>query len=193
MRLSDEELSDRFRAWLGTATMVVASSFAVLIFCDRMRMDFLPLPATWHSSRQLHLVICGGLFLAAAVLLKSPLHRESARIGVPLFRTCRFFTRASCSLCDEALATLLRYQEALPGIEIIDIDDDEQLLRQFGESVPVVELDGKVRFRGAVSRPLLERLIHAAELRAQTAGDSSAESGASDSGVLADTVRRRLE
>ena len=59
----------------------------------------------------------------------------------------------------------MTFQYALPPIEIVDIDDDPQLIRQFGESVPVVEINGRVRFRGAVQPALLRRMIDAAELR----------------------------
>jgi predicted thioredoxin/glutaredoxin len=59
----------------------------------------------------------------------------------------------------------MRFQDALPPIEIVDIDNDPLLIRQFGESVPVVEIDGQVRFRGAVDPVLFQRLIDAAELR----------------------------
>lgn len=59
----------------------------------------------------------------------------------------------------------MKFQDALPPIEIVDIDNDPLLIRQFGESVPVVEIDGQVRFRGAVNPVLFQRLIDAAELR----------------------------
>ena len=191
MTITEDVLGDRVRAWMGTAMMVLASGFAVLIFCDRMNMDFVPLPRTWHASRQLHLIVCGGMFLAAAILLKSPVPRTDPRNGRPLFRNCRLLTRTNCGLCDEALATLMQYQDALPSIEIVDVDDDPQLVRQFGESVPVVELDGKVRFRGAVIPALFERLIHAAELQTRLAWSSDSDSGISDSGMIAGPPNRR--
>lgn len=158
------DINDRVQAWLGTAMMLMASAFAVMIFCDRMDMKLFPYPAIWYTSRELHLLICGAMFLAAAILLKSPPGKPK-RDGSPLFRSCRLLTRRECHLCDDALATLLRFQDALPSIEIVDIDDDPQLVRQFGESVPVVEIDGRVRFRGAVQPLLLKRMIDAAEFR----------------------------
>ena len=160
------DLSDRVQAWLGTVMMLMASVFAVLIFSDRMEMEMFALPAVWYSSRQLHLIICGSMFICAAVLLKSPPLR-SKRDGGPLFRSCRLLTRRECHLCEDALATLLRFQDALPSIEIVEIDNDPRLVRQFGESVPVVEIDGRVRFRGAVQPALLKRLVDAAELRGE--------------------------
>ena len=65
----DAELIDRIQARFGTALMVMASVFAVLIFCDRTGAAMPNMPAIWYSSRGVHLVVCGGLFLMAAILL----------------------------------------------------------------------------------------------------------------------------
>ena len=62
-----------------------------------------------------------------------------------------------------------RFRSVLPEPELIDIDDDPELQQRFGDSVPVVELDGQVRFRGAVQPELLQRLIDAAYQRQQSA------------------------
>ncbi len=43
--------------------------------------------------------------------------------------------------------------------ESIDIDADPALVAKFNECVPVVEIDGKIRFRGRVNEVLLERLL----------------------------------
>jgi hypothetical protein len=158
------DLHDRIRARTGTAVLATASVFAVMIFCDRMDMKLVSLPPLWYSSRSSHLVLCVIMFVVAAILLKSP-PSQVRRSPQPLFRTCRLLTREHCHLCDEALAILMRFQDALPPIEIVDIDNDPLLIRQFGESVPVVEIDGQVRFRGAVDPVLFQRLIDAAELR----------------------------
>lgn len=164
----DAEWNDRMQARFGTALMVLASVFSVLIFCDRTGAAMPDMPAIWYSSRGIHLVVCGAIFLMAAVLLQSPVPAsQSDHYGRPLFQSCRLFTRDDCHLCDRALQVLLHFQDALPTIEIIDIDDDPQLVRQFGESIPVVEIDGRVRFRGAVHPALLSRLIDAAELQSR--------------------------
>ena len=47
----------------------------------------------------------------------------------------------------------------LPPITEVDIDKDAILIAKFTLCVPVVELDGKVRFRGHVDQTLLRRLI----------------------------------
>jgi hypothetical protein len=159
----DSEVQDRVQAWLGTAMLTMSSLFAILIFSDRMDMSFIPLPAVWYSSRSMHLVLCGLMFLAAAVLLKSPMQiRRTPRV---VFQSCRLLSRAECGLCEEALTTLMSFQEYLPSIQVVDIERDPVLVRQFGESIPVVEIDGRVRFRGALSATLLQRMIDAALVR----------------------------
>ncbi len=86
-------------------------------------------------------------------------------------RRCKrlvFYTRAGCHLCDEARATLDRYSAYFPPIEAVDIDGDPQLIARFSTCVPVVEMDGKVRFRGRVNELLLRRLIAATPPRDTT-------------------------
>jgi glutaredoxin len=68
------------------------------------------------------------------------------------------YTRDGCHLCDDALATLKQH-----GLEpvCIDIDNDPALRDKFDSCVPVVEINGRVRFRGAVNEMLLRRIIRA--------------------------------
>ncbi len=49
-------------------------------------------------------------------------------------------------------------------IEEIDIDGDPELVALFDTDVPIVALNGKVRFRGVVNPALLDRLV-VAEVR----------------------------
>jgi hypothetical protein len=44
--------------------------------------------------------------------------------------------------------------------EEVDIDLDPELKARFTDCVPVVEIEGKIRFRGRVNEVLLRRLIH---------------------------------
>lgn len=164
MNSKEMVLNDRVRGSFGSVLMVVASIFAVLIFSDRMEMQPFDFPTVWYSTRSFHLFFCGVMFFCAAMMLRSSPDRELAPVR-PLFSSCRLFTRKNCHLCDDAIAVLMGFQEALPVIEVIEIDDSRELMRQFGESVPVVEINGKVRFRGAVSSTLLQRLVDAARTR----------------------------
>jgi glutaredoxin len=72
------------------------------------------------------------------------------------------YTRAQCCCCHKALDLLREYQGRHGfAIEEVDVDSDPALVEAHGLSVPVVEFDGKVRFRGVVNRVLLDRLIGA--------------------------------
>lgn len=66
------------------------------------------------------------------------------------------YTREGCCLCDEAVALLARYW-IRP--QLIDIDLNSELREKFTNCVPVLEIDGKVRFRGRINEVLLKRLL----------------------------------
>jgi glutaredoxin len=66
------------------------------------------------------------------------------------------YTRHGCHLCDDAEQLLL--QHGLTPI-LVDIDTDPELKSRFDVSVPVVEIDGRVRFRGRVEPMLLRRVL----------------------------------
>jgi glutaredoxin len=71
-----------------------------------------------------------------------------------------FYTRRGCHLCDDAWALLQRAQRRHGFVlEAADVDADPALRERFGLTVPVVEVNGKVRFRGRVSPVLLDRLL----------------------------------
>jgi len=71
------------------------------------------------------------------------------------------YTRAGCHLCEDARALLVRH--GLSPQEV-DIDADEELRSRFDECVPVVEIDGQIRFRGRVDPVLLKRLLDRGQL-----------------------------
>lgn len=68
------------------------------------------------------------------------------------------YTRAGCHLCEEAETLLGKYGIAP---KLIDIDQDPALRERFTTCVPVVEIDGKLRFRGKVNELLLKRILEA--------------------------------
>lgn len=86
--------------------------------------------------------------LAAITGPRGPLH------------TVTVYSRQGCGCCDKAMAVL---EAAARGyrmqIDVIDVDTDPALAVAHGEHVPVVAIDGKVRFRGQVNPVLLERLL----------------------------------
>jgi glutaredoxin len=81
------------------------------------------------------------------------------------------YTRAGCHLCETAWETLQdarrRYGFAL---ETVDIDPSPELVAAHGNWVPVVTVNGKVRFRGHVNPVLLRRILDAAPPRHSSSG-----------------------
>jgi glutaredoxin len=70
------------------------------------------------------------------------------------------YCREACDCCRKALALLEPYRKRHKfRLETIDVDGDAQLAAEHGASVPVVAVNGKVRFRGVVNPVLLERLL----------------------------------
>jgi hypothetical protein len=72
------------------------------------------------------------------------------------------YTRRGCHLCEVAWGRLeaarRRYGFRLTAR---DVDADPGLAAEHGQCVPVVTVNGKVRFRGGVNPALLERLLRA--------------------------------
>ena len=70
------------------------------------------------------------------------------------------YTRQGCHLCDDAAQLV---EPLVSDVTYIDIDADPTLAEKFNTCVPVVEINGKIRFRGKVSPMLLKRLLAAEE------------------------------
>jgi glutaredoxin len=66
------------------------------------------------------------------------------------------YTRVGCHLCDDARRVLEEH-----GLEptCVDIDADPELHERFDACVPVIEIEGRVRFRGRIEPVLLRRLL----------------------------------
>lgn len=72
------------------------------------------------------------------------------------------YTRSGCHLCEDALAVLRRAEERFGfTLREIDIAGNAELESAYGEWIPVVTVDGLVRFRGCVNEVLLTRLLRA--------------------------------
>jgi glutaredoxin len=69
------------------------------------------------------------------------------------------YTRGGCHLCEEAHQLL---NDVGLSPKVVDIDADELLKYRFDTCVPVVEIDGRVRFRGRIELRLLQRIIRSA-------------------------------
>lgn len=68
------------------------------------------------------------------------------------------YTKPGCCLCDEMKAQIARAQLSRP-IELVevDIERDAQLLERYGRSIPVLEICGRVAFKGRLDPREFER------------------------------------
>jgi predicted thioredoxin/glutaredoxin len=83
--------------------------------------------------------------------------------------TVTVYTRTQCCCCHKAVEVLESYQREYGfQIEQVDIDSDPALAEQYGLSIPVVAVGGKVRFKGLVNPVLFERLLKAEAKRIET-------------------------
>ena len=72
------------------------------------------------------------------------------------------YTRQGCHLCEEAWEILQAAQKKFAfRLRQVDVDTDPALAEQYGLLIPVVTVDGEVRFRGKVNAILLRRLLRA--------------------------------
>ncbi len=74
--------------------------------------------------------------------------------------TVTVYTREQCCLCHKVI-DLLKERQKRYGFRIVevDIDDDPELAALYGEQIPVIAFNDKVRFRTFVNPALLDRLL----------------------------------
>lgn len=170
----EESFRDRFRSTLGSVLLFLGIAVLSLLVADRTAGLPVNLPRSWYTDRGWWVAIGLVAFGAGWYLLgdpksaaEQPRTRESAGVGPRApeagvrFERVLLYTRPGCHLCDLALETLHKYRDSLPPPIEIDIDGDPVLTARFSTCIPVVEIDGKVRFRGRVNEVLLRRLIDA--------------------------------
>ncbi len=74
------------------------------------------------------------------------------------------YSRPGCHLCDEARAVLEAERARTPfDLEEVDIETDDELVKEYGIRIPVVVIDGVERFEIAVD-PASSRGIVAGRL-----------------------------
>ncbi len=74
--------------------------------------------------------------------------------------TFTVYSRSVCGCCDKAMKVLKEAQRRFGfTIDVVDIDHDPDLVAKYNTEVPVVTVNGKVRFRGVVNPALLARLL----------------------------------
>ena len=73
-------------------------------------------------------------------------------------RKITLYTRRECHLCDEAKAAMMRHFPDL-AIEEVDVDTDPELIRLYGEEVPVGYLGETKVFKYHLDVKRLRRLL----------------------------------
>jgi glutaredoxin len=72
------------------------------------------------------------------------------------------YTRRGCHLCEQAWDLLEKARRRSNfALTAVDVDGNPELVALYGECVPVVTVNGVVRFRGVVNPVLLDRLLRA--------------------------------
>ncbi|MDB5385671.1 MAG: Glutaredoxin [Planctomycetaceae bacterium] len=148
----------------GTAAIYLGATLLLIAGCETFGGQLSFLPRFWYVNRTLWIGF-GILLIPAGVAIQS-LRTERRPRWKPTrlgrrFDRIRVYSRAECHLCDVALELLAdsQYAAYLPPVEVVDIDADPELRQRFGQLVPAVEFDGKIRFTGRIDEILLRRLI----------------------------------
>jgi len=147
---------------LGTAGLLFGAVIACLMIMESTSGLPFRMPGSWYVNRTIWYFLGVAGFVGGYLLLRNrqPGSDEwhPTRAGVR-FEQIVLYTRQDCHLCDDAKQILLRYGDYLPPLDEVDVDTDSVLKEKFGDCVPVVEIDGTIRFRGRVNEILLRRLI----------------------------------
>jgi len=74
--------------------------------------------------------------------------------------TVVLYAREGCRLCDEARAVIERVRASVAfAFEEVDIERDDDLLRDYGIRIPVVEVDGRELFEISVDPDVLRAAV----------------------------------
>ncbi len=116
------------------------------ISCSQKRYQFFRQPGRFHSTPTAAWILFAifNMFRWIQRWLRKPKQRQAI-----------LYTRQGCHLCEVAAQTL---EQAGYDVHKIDIDQNPELRQKFDLEVPVVEIDGRIRFRGCVEPLLLKRL-----------------------------------
>ena len=82
------------------------------------------------------------------------------RVNYPAMRQVVLYSRRGCHLCDVAREVVLEVRETVDfGFLEIDIETDDELVREYGIRIPVVTVDGREAFETAVDAGELSALV----------------------------------
>ena len=161
--MTNESTTTSARAVMGFVAL--QGGLALLLFRSVHSVQPLTfMPRFWDNHQVLWWYVGLAAVAAGVILLGQTsatiqgIHWRPTRAG-RRFHKLILYTRAGCHLCEEAHQTLSDHAHWLPETVEIDIDHDPRLSERYGTCVPVVLIDGKIRFRGKVSVELLRRLI----------------------------------
>ena len=75
------------------------------------------------------------------------------------------YVTSNCHLCSVARALLVSVQRTIPfNIRIVNIEDDDELMKRFALEVPVVEIDGEVVASGQVDVDRVRAAVNEARI-----------------------------
>ena len=70
------------------------------------------------------------------------------------------YCKRSCDCCEKASNLLAKYAYDYDwAITCTDITDAAEKVKKYGEQIPIVFIDGKLRFKGKINEVLLRRLL----------------------------------
>lgn len=80
------------------------------------------------------------------------------------------YSKPGCHLCHEAKEAILRVSPFKLELKEVNIQEDPELMRAYGEEIPVVFIQGRKAFKGRVEERRLLRLLR--EAASRTEGES---------------------
>ncbi len=161
------EASQQGHSIIGVICLLAGAILGLLLFGEKLGGLPFSMPSSWYTNPSIWIFIALLLFGSGIKLMSDskPIEKNwTPSQKYPRFDHIIIYSRKNCHLCDEAEMLLAKYYEYLPVPEIIDIDEKDELKEKFGDCVPVIEIDGKIRFRGKVDETLLKRLIENAPI-----------------------------
>ncbi len=88
------------------------------------------------------------------------------------------YTKAECPLCEEMAAVVAAVGAEVPlQMTAVDIAGDPELLRRFGQEVPVLFVDGRKAFKYRVTVGALRRRLWRARWERRLVGPPPEKSG----------------